>query len=137
MELLEDGNKNPLERFKHRIIAKVATAYAVVGWLMLQTTEVILPTLNAPQWIAQTIIFVVIMGFPIALLIAWASEVKAGNYQVILNNEESSVASDGNSTLGISKKVFYGVAALSLSIVGLFAFYVSTVLFRMEQPTGI
>ena len=67
---------NPLEKFKHRNIAKVATAYAVVGWLMLQMTEIILPTFNAPQWIAQTIIFVVIMGFPIALLIAWASEMK-------------------------------------------------------------
>lgn len=69
--------QNPLEKFKHRNIAKVATAYAVVGWLMLQMTEIILPTFNAPQWIAQTIIFVVIMGFPIALLIAWASEIKS------------------------------------------------------------
>ena len=57
--------KNPLEKFKHRNIAKVATAYAVVGWLMLQLIEIILPTFNAPQWIAQTIIFAVIMGFPI------------------------------------------------------------------------
>ena len=47
-------------------VAKVGTAYAVVDWLTLQLKEIILPTFNAPQWIAQTIIFVVIMGFPFA-----------------------------------------------------------------------
>ena len=49
------------ERFKHRNIAKIATAYAVVGWIMLQVIEIVLPTFNAPQWIAQTIIFVVMV----------------------------------------------------------------------------
>ncbi len=127
--------KNPFEKFKHRNIAKVATAYAVVGWLMLQMTEIVLPTFNAPQWIAQTIIFVVIMGFPIALLIAWASEVKAGNYEVASNNEETSASFDGNSTLGIPKKVFYGVGTAITATIGLFAFYVSTSLFEVDDFT--
>ena len=50
--------------------------YIKLNKFYLQVIEIVLPTFNAPQWIAQTIIFVVIMGFPIALLIAWASEIR-------------------------------------------------------------
>ena len=125
--------KNPLEKFKHRNIAKVATAYAVVGWLMLQLTEIILPTFNAPQWIAQTIIFVVIMGFPIALLIAWASEMRSDHYDGN-SHEDRLVASNDTAIRGsIPKKLFYSVGVLSISVIGLFAFYVSTVLFSVEE----
>ncbi len=122
--------KNPLEKFKHRNIAKVATAYAVVGWLMLQMTEIILPTFNAPQWIAQTIIFVVIMGFPIALLIAWASELKSiessGPSKLSLESEAARVE--------VPKSLSYGVGIIGISIIGLFAFYVSTSLFEVSNP---
>ena len=129
--------KNPLNRLKHRNIAKVASAYAIVGWLMLQLTEIVLPTFNAPQWIAQTIIFVVIMGFPIAILIAWASEIKSEDNEP--SAEENAFDSNlrPKATFKTSKKVFYSVAAMSLSIIGLFAFYVSTVLFRIEQSTEV
>ena len=125
---------NPLEKFKHRNIAKVATAYAVVGWLMLQMTEIILPTFNAPQWIAQTIIFVVIMGFPIALLIAWASEMKPDVNDLNpgeLTRESSAIKASAGQ---VPKKLFYGVGAISVSVIGLFAFYVSTSLFDVNSP---
>ena len=113
--------KNPLNRLKHRNIAKVASAYAIVGWLMLQLTEIVLPTFNAPQWIAQTIIFVVIMGFPIALLIAWASEIKSADN--VPSAEENAFESNlrPKATFKTSK-VFYSVAALSLSGIGLLLF---------------
>ena len=119
------------QRFQHRNVAKVATAYAVVGWLMLQIIEIVLPTFNAPQWIAQVIIFVVIMGFPIALLIAWATEAS--------NSLQGREAGDlPQSTKALeqpqkSRKYFYTVATISLSIVALFAFYVSTVLVRIDN----
>jgi len=125
---------NPLEKFKHRNIAKVATAYAVVGWLMLQMTEIILPTFNAPQWIAQTIIFVVIMGFPIALLIAWASEMKS-DVNDHASGESTLESSAIKASVGqVPKRLFYSVGAISVSVIGLFAFYVSTSLFDVNSP---
>jgi len=129
--------KNPLEKFKHRNIAKVATAYAVVGWLMLQLTEIVLPTFNAPQWIAQTIIFVVIMGFPIAILIAWASEVRSNGD---ISSSEGSVSN--SETMGtikpqVPKRLFYGVGAASIFTIGIFAFYVSTTLFEIQTSISI
>ena len=125
--------KNPFEKFKHRNIAKVATAYAVVGWLMLQMTEIILPTFNAPQWIAQTIIFVVIMGFPIAILIAWASESRLGVYEEGASEAGSETSTDGNARNHIPKKLFYGVGSISIAVIGLFAFYVSTSLITISD----
>lgn len=118
------------ENFKHRNVAKVATAYAIVGWLTLQLTEIILPTFNAPQWIAQTIIFVVIMGFPIALLIAWAAEsnIDDSRASVALDNEPKSPITRKKLT-----KPFWSSAVIGLSLVALFAFYVSAVLF--DYPT--
>ena len=127
--------KTVWERFKHRNIAKIATAYAVVGWIMLQVIEIVLPTFNAPQWIAQTIIFVVIMGFPIALLIAWASEIKSGRYEKDIGDGTSGPVIENKKAVEIPKRLFYTVGAVSISVIGLFAFYVSTVLFSVDRQS--
>jgi TolB-like protein len=59
---------------KRRNVYKVAVAYAVVGWLVIQVSSTILPTFHAPEWMAQTLVALVALGFPIALVIAWAFE---------------------------------------------------------------
>src|SRR4051794_39136572 len=59
---------------KRRNVYKVAVAYAVVGWLVIQIASTILPTFHAPEWVIQTLIVIVALGFPIALIIAWAFE---------------------------------------------------------------
>ena len=65
------------KKFKHRNVAKVAVAYAALSWFLLQAQEAILPTIGAPTWVAQTILFLMLIGFPIAYVIAWASDVNA------------------------------------------------------------
>jgi TolB-like protein/Tfp pilus assembly protein PilF len=59
---------------KRRNVYKVAVAYAVVGWLVIQISSTVLPTFHAPEWILQTLLVLVALGFPIALIIAWAFE---------------------------------------------------------------
>jgi TolB-like protein/Tfp pilus assembly protein PilF len=59
---------------KRRNVYKVAVAYAVVGWLVVQISATVLPTFRAPEWVAQTIVVLVALGFPIALVLAWAYE---------------------------------------------------------------
>jgi hypothetical protein len=61
-------------KIKHGNTAKVAAAYAAVSWVLLQAQEAILPTIGAPVWVAQTILFLMLVGFPIACVIAWASD---------------------------------------------------------------
>jgi len=59
---------------KRRNVYKVAAAYAVVGWLVIQISSTVLPTFHAPEWVLQTLVVLVAIGFPIALVIAWAFE---------------------------------------------------------------
>jgi len=59
---------------RRRNVFKVAVAYAIVGWLLVEVASVVLPTFNAPQWIMQAFTFLVIVGFPLALILAWAYE---------------------------------------------------------------
>ena len=62
------------EELKRRNVFKVAVAYAVMAFLLAQVAQLILPTFNAPQWVLQTLIFLLILGFPLALVLAWAFE---------------------------------------------------------------
>jgi serine/threonine-protein kinase len=59
---------------KRRNVYKVAAAYAVAGWLIMQIATQIFPFLEIPNWAIRLVILLVIIGFPIALIIAWAFE---------------------------------------------------------------
>ena len=63
------------EELKRRKVFKVAVVYAVVAWLLVQIVTSILPTFEAPQWVSQTIILLLVLGFPITLIMAWAYEI--------------------------------------------------------------
>src|SRR3984893_5751169 len=59
---------------KRRNVYRVAVAYAIVGWLVIQISSTVLPTFHAPEWVEQTLVVLVALGFPIALVLAWAFE---------------------------------------------------------------
>src|SRR5438094_9206211 len=59
---------------KRRNVYKVAVAYAIVGWLVVQIATQVFPFLEIPNWIVRLVIVLVAIGFPIALVIAWEFE---------------------------------------------------------------
>jgi TolB-like protein/Tfp pilus assembly protein PilF len=59
---------------KRRNVYKVAIGYAVVGWLLIQVATQVFPFLEIPNWAIRLVIMVVAIGFPLALIIAWAFE---------------------------------------------------------------
>lgn len=59
---------------KRRNVFKVATAYAITAWLIIQISDTVFPRLGFPDWAVTFIIILVIIGFPIALIITWAFE---------------------------------------------------------------
>jgi len=59
---------------RRRNVYKVAVAYAIVGWLLVQVATQVFPFLEIPNWVVRLVIALVIIGFPIALIIAWAFE---------------------------------------------------------------
>ena len=65
---------NLFTELKRRNVYKVAVAYAVVGWLLVQVTTQVFPIFEIPNWALSLIVFAIIIGFPIALVMAWAFE---------------------------------------------------------------
>ena len=59
---------------KRRNVYKVAIAYAVVAWLLMQIATQVFPFLEIPNWAIRLVIMLIAIGFPIALVIAWAFE---------------------------------------------------------------
>src|SRR5215469_15084668 len=59
---------------KRRNVYKVGVAYAVVGWLLIQVATQVFPFLDIPNWTIRLVILLTALGFPVALIIAWAFE---------------------------------------------------------------
>jgi TolB-like protein/Tfp pilus assembly protein PilF len=59
---------------KRRNVYKVAIAYAVVGWLLIQVATQVFPFFEIPNWAVRLVVLAIVAGFPIALVIAWAFE---------------------------------------------------------------
>jgi serine/threonine-protein kinase len=68
------NTRNFFAELKRRNVYKVAVAYAVVGWLLVQVTTQVFPIFEIPNWALRLIVLAIIIGFPIALVIAWAFE---------------------------------------------------------------
>src|SRR5258707_11954363 len=65
---------NFFAELKRRNVYKVAVAYAVVAWLLIQVATQVFPFFEIPNWTVRLVVLAVIAGFPIALFIAWAFE---------------------------------------------------------------
>ena len=59
---------------KRRNVVRVALAYAVVSWLLLQLADVLVPLLGLPDWAGKLVLLLLAIGFPLALFFAWAYE---------------------------------------------------------------
>ena len=67
--------KNPFfQELKKRNVYRVATVYAIVGWLIIQVADVIFPYFGLPDWIVTALIIITFTGFPIAVILAWIFE---------------------------------------------------------------
>src|SRR6266516_1425820 len=66
--------KNFFVELRRRNVYKVAVAYAIVGWLVMQIAATVVPALHLSDAITSAVVLLVILGFPIALIIAWAFE---------------------------------------------------------------
>jgi TolB-like protein len=63
---------------KERKVYRVAFGYAVIAWLVIQMSATIMPAYHAPEWILPIFITGIALGFPVALVLAWAFELKGG-----------------------------------------------------------
>src|SRR5262245_12702082 len=66
--------ENFFAELKRRNVYKVAVAYAVVGWLLVQIATQVFPFFDIPNWAVRLVVLAIVIGFPTALVIAWAFE---------------------------------------------------------------
>lgn len=66
--------KNYISELKRRNIFKVSIIYIIVAWIIIQVASIVLPTFNAPQYFMKMIVFLMVIGFPVNLVFAWAYE---------------------------------------------------------------
>ncbi len=68
------NSKTFFAELKRRNVYKVAVAYAVVAWLLIQVASILLPILEAPSWVIKAFAVFLIVGFAMILYISWAFE---------------------------------------------------------------
>src|SRR5438874_10917546 len=108
---------NFLFELKRRTVYKVAIAYLVVSWLLIQGASIFLPAFNAPQWAMQIVILVLVIGFPIALAFSWAFEITPEGIV-----RESEVAADQSITHHSGRKLVALTIVLAVVATGLLIF---------------
>jgi len=62
------------EELKRRNVVRVGVVYLIAAWLLAQVADLMLESFHAPEWVIQAILVVFIIGFPLALIFAWAYE---------------------------------------------------------------
>ena len=85
-----NGRPSFFAELKRRNVYKVAVAYAIVGWLLIQVATATFPVLEIPNWTIKLVIALVLLGFPIALILAWAFELTPEGIKLTESDELSS-----------------------------------------------
>jgi TolB-like protein/Tfp pilus assembly protein PilF len=115
---------------KRRNVYKVAVAYAVVGWLLIQVATQVFPFLEISNWAIRLVIFVTALGFPVALIIAWAFELTPEG----VKRTEAADAARQHSRGGIWIAVVLIAATLSLGLFFLGRYTAGTTTPRSSEP---
>jgi TolB-like protein len=109
--------KNFFAELKRRNVYKVAVAYAVVAWLLIQIATQVFPFLEIPNWAIRLVIVLVAFGFPIALILAWAFELTPEGIKRV---EE--VARPESITRATGRKLDFLIIGILLLVIGIFGF---------------
>jgi hypothetical protein len=68
------NSRNFFAELKRRKVYKVGIAYAVVAWVLMQVASQIFPFFEIPNWAVRLVVLLLVIGFPVALILAWAFE---------------------------------------------------------------
>jgi TolB-like protein/lipopolysaccharide biosynthesis regulator YciM len=98
---------------RRRNVFRVAAAYLVVGWLLTEVLTTILPTLGAPEWVAEVVILVFAFGFIPAVVLSWFFELTPEGIK-----REHEVDRDDSITPRTAKKLDY--VTVGAVVIGIF-----------------
>lgn len=102
---------------KRRNVYRVAIAYAVVSWLLIQAASILFPTFEAPAWVMKVFVVVIVLGFPITLILSWAFEITPEGIK-----REEDVAPNESITAHTGRKLVAATVVLAVIAACLLAF---------------
>ena len=109
--------KNFFGELKRRNVYKVAIAYAVVAWLLIQIATQVFPFFEVPNWAVRLVVLLLVIGFPVALILAWAFEFTPEGIKraedVVLNQ---------SITRRTGRKLDFLIIAVLLLVIAVFAY---------------
>ncbi len=111
------SRNNLFEELKRRNVYKVAVAYVVVSWLLIQAASILLPTFDAPASAMKILVALLAIGFPIALGFSWAFEITPEGIK-----RESEVAPEQSIASHTGRRLIGLTIVLAVIAAGLFAF---------------
>ncbi len=95
------------EELKRRNVIKVAAAYIIVSWLVLQISDTLVPALHLPDWFHSGVAFALIVGFPLAMFFAWAFELTPDGLK-----REKEIAQSQSITRATGRKLDFTIIAV-------------------------
>ena len=120
--------KSFFAELKRRNVYKVAVAYAVVAWLLIQAASILLPTFEAPPWVMKVLVLVMVLGFPAALIFSWAFEITPEGIKL-----ESEIEPNKSIKRRTGRKIVAVTIALAVVAAGLFVYQ----LVRSDRRQGV
>ena len=108
---------NFFAELKRRNVYKVAVAYAVASWLLIQVATQVFPFFDIPNWAVRLVVLILIAGFPVALIFSWAFEITPEGIK-----RESEIEGDKSITHHTGRKIVALTAVLGLAAAGLLAY---------------
>jgi len=108
---------NFFAELKRRNVYKVAVAYAVVAWLLIQAASILFPTFDAPAWIMKALVAAIVLCFPVALVLSWAFEITPEGIKL-----ESEIDPNSSIARRTGRKIIAVTVALAVIAAGLFVY---------------
>jgi len=102
--------KNFIKELKRRSVIKSAMAYLVVAWVLIQVSEILLPMVDAPEWVLKILTLIMAIGLPIWIIISWIYDITPEGI------EKTPKVSDNRSVAETTNKRLNAFIIVSLSI---------------------
>jgi TolB-like protein/lipopolysaccharide biosynthesis regulator YciM len=127
------NSRNFLTELKRRNVYKVAVAYAVVSWLLIQIATQVFPFFEIPNWAVRLVVLLLILGFPVTLVLAWAFEITPEGIK-----RADEVAPEQSITRRTGRKLIGITVAIAVAGAGMFAAqFIRPRLMRASAPTPV
>jgi len=118
------SERNLFSELKRRNVYKVAVAYAVVSWLLIQIATQVFPFFEIPNWAVRLVVFLLTLGFPVALILSWAFEITPEGIK-----RESEVEPHKSTAVHTGRKIIALTIAVAVIAAGMFAW-------QLLRPVG-